>query len=131
MAQKFRAWFSEEMYDEPVVYDGCFYLDWRDFIDGATCEDAILMQSTGIFDENGVEIFDGDILLVENNANGVTWKEVVFYDKEKALFASKEVDLHELEQELYNLLNTTFLKVSVVGNIYENPELLEGSSCKN
>ncbi|HFI0423248.1 TPA: hypothetical protein ACGOZV_002196 [Streptococcus suis] len=37
MIPRYRAWFGSEMYDKPVVYDGEFYLDWRDFENGKTC----------------------------------------------------------------------------------------------
>ena len=87
-------------------------------------EDCVLMQSTGLFDKNGKEIFEGDIVKYKDGCN--TFTEEVAYDKNFAVFGvldayvdiifsfgelAEDIDLHSLE---------------VIGNIYENPELLEG-----
>ena len=124
MTPKFRAWFDSEMYDKPVVYDGEFYLDWREFENGETYNGAVLMQSTGLKDKNGSEIFEGDIVKYKAGCN--TFTEEVAYDKNFAGFGvrdananiiftfgelAEDIDLHSLE---------------VIGNIYENPELLKG-----
>ena len=124
MTPKFRAWFDSEMYDKPVVYDGEFYLYWREFENGETYNGAVLMQSTGLKDKNGSEIFEGDIVKYKAGCN--TFTEEVAYDKNFAGFGvrdananiiftfgelAEDIDLHSLE---------------VIGNIYENPELLEG-----
>lgn len=63
MIPRYRAWFGSEMYDKPVVYDGELYLDWRDFEDGDTFNNAILMQSTGLKDIKGVEIVEVDMFV--------------------------------------------------------------------
>ena len=83
-----------------------------------------LMQSTGLLDKNGKEIFEGDILKVANNDS--SWFEVVKYDHEKAMFISKEVNLkYEVpETPLYDLFSPYPFKVEVIGNIWENPDLL-------
>ena len=122
MTPKFRAWFDSEMYDKPVVYDGEFYLDWREFENGETYNGAVLMQSTGLKDKNGSEIFEGDIVKYKAGCN--TFTEEVAYDKNFAGFGvrdananiiftfgelAEDIDLHSLE---------------VVGNIWEDPELL-------
>lgn len=91
---------------------------WRDF------NDVKLMQSTGLFDKNGKEIFEGDILKVANNDS--SWFEVVKYDHDKAMFISKEVNLkYEVpETPLYDLFSPYLFKVEVIGNIWENRDLL-------
>lgn len=82
-------------------------------------------RSTGLFDKNGKEIFKGDILKVANNDS--SWFEVVKYDHNKAMFISKEMNLkYEVpETPLYDLFSPYLFKVEVIGNIYENSELLE------
>lgn len=83
-------------------------------------EDAILMQSTGMFDRNGQEIFEGDILKVTDTFDETEGSiEVVFYSQGQALFATKDID-----KNIYKLCNTLMFDVEIIGNIYEDSELL-------
>lgn len=78
-----------------------------------------LMQSTGLKDINGVEIFEGDLVEHEDNING-HWETFeaceVVYDKDCAQFCFKD--------DAGNFL-TDYRNLNVIGNIYENPDLLE------
>ena len=90
MIPKFRAWFDSEMYDKPVVYDGEFYLDWREFENGETYNGAVLMQSTGLKDKNDNEIFESDIVKYKIGCN--TYTEEVAYDKNFAGFGVRDAN---------------------------------------
>lgn len=96
----------------------------KDLVVNAKIDEIELMQSTGLFDENDKEIFDGDILKVKI-MSGQSWLETVRYNDEKAMFVSKEVKRKVLESPLYDLFITDLFEVEVIGNIYENPELVE------
>lgn len=85
--------------------------------------DLSLMQSTGLTDKNGKEIFGGDILKVTDK---YSWLEVVSFSEKKAMFVSKEIGFPE--SPLWELFNTVLFKIEIIGNIYENPELLEGGN---
>lgn len=85
-------------------------------------DDCVLMQSTGLRDKNGKEIFEGDILKVTNLSS---WLEVVSFNNNKAMFVSKEIKREIEESPLYDLFNTDIFEVEIIGNIYENPELAE------
>lgn len=132
MIPKFRAWLKKEKcfadQVDAIRPQLCeIDLSWKGAL-GSECfnllEDVELMQSTGLFDENDKEIFDGDILKVKI-MNGQSWLEIVRYNDEKAMFVSKEMKRKVPESPLYDLFNTDLFVVEVVGNIYENPELLE------
>lgn len=93
-------------------------LDYYDF------DDIVLMQSTGMRDKNDREIFEGDVLKVTDQHS---WLEVVSFNKDKAMFVSKETKKVE-ETPLYDLFNTDIFEVEIIGNIHTNPELAEVSS---
>lgn len=105
---KFRVWGEKSKYmtDDSVV------AKWRleELRDGKY----ILMQYTGIKDKNGKEIYEGDI---------VRWNVVVVFEHEtKAEVVFSKGSFMADQYLLNNLLNHD---VEIVGNIYENPELLK------
>lgn len=79
---------------------------WRDF------RDVKLMQSTGLKDKNGKEIFEGDVV----KCNGLLGTIESF----KAMWICSFVKYNN-----YQKVGFFAQEIEVVGNIYENPELLE------
>lgn len=89
----------------------------------------ILMQYTGLKDKNGKEIYEGDIVLYEDWE--ICWegggndsfinKGIIEYIDENCCFNVTERQTAELADVLYKENDT----LEVIGNIYENPELLE------
>lgn len=90
-----------------------------DPLDGVEVDEKSLGQYTGIKDETGREIYEGDIVCIEMHT-GVSFVGTVSFDKSAFIITDEDgVDefLHEyLEDYDY---------ITVLGNIYENPELLE------
>ncbi|AGQ28532.1 TPA: YopX family protein [Streptococcus pyogenes] len=122
MIPKFRAWstFKNEWAKHFYITEsGLIYnmeQPHRDLIGAVPVEKSglILMQSTGLFDKNDVEVFDGDIMFYEQDCYQYT---LVKYDKDKLAFV-----LYDGCERLYHEL---WEPGEVIGNIYENPELLE------
>ena len=124
MIPNFRAWLKKEKemidVDEIHWYRGKF-----EFIgDGITFQrlanEVELMQSTGLKDKNGKEIFEGDVA-----CNGFR-KTIVNYGKQ-----TKEEEFGAIRE--YVGFNITLacgypeavpINYEVIGNIYENPELI-------
>lgn len=78
-----------------------------------------LMQSTGLIDKNGEEIFEGDVLKTyDGELAKVVWNK--YLGCWEAEFLSEIVDLSEVADVKSNRSDC-----EIVGNIYENPELLE------
>ena len=80
-------------------------------------ENIIPMQSTGLKDKNGKEIFEGDIVRVLDSTY------TVFYDNERGSYRLKPHDDRWNVDYMSNFSHGG--NFEVVGNIYENPELLE------
>ena len=78
-----------------------------------------LMQSTGLKDKNGKEIFEGDIVDYKGREAVIKWH------GSYASFIYRFVDgLQERVSEWAPLFLACY-HFEVIGNIYENPELLE------
>lgn len=110
--------------------DGYIYYSYRgytaegdEYVDGdvTSFEDCVLMQSTGLKDKNGKEIYDGDIVrftltdgfsYVVDEFGTVKYKLGAFYI------------LNGLTEYLISDIHID--DIEVVGNIWENPELLDG-----
>ena len=79
----------------------------------------VIMQSTGIKDKNGKEIFEEDIL----DYNGR--KALVRWHGSYASFIYRFVDELQKRNTEWKPLYLAYMKCEIIGNIYENPELLE------
>ena len=84
-------------------------------------EDAILMQSTGLFDKNDKEIFEGDIVEWEHKDIGQLVRGIVKYDTELCFWGVIEIRFNHLK--LISYLDSEI--VTVLGNIYQNKEFVE------
>lgn len=120
MIPKFRAWdkTDKELYlvDEINFNRGEFESIGYGitFLRGA--DKVELMQSTGLHDKNGKEIFEGDIL----GTNDGLLDGVVKYRTDLGMWTNDLLRYNNFER-LCSIANSR----EIIGNIYENPELLE------
>lgn len=83
----------------------------------------ILMQSTGLIDKNGKEIFEGDIVEIkENDGRRVSYK-IIKYSKYDVAFYYTNMNSKTFYAS-FTEIDENF-NVEVIGNIYENEELLK------
>ncbi|MFA5166572.1 MAG: YopX family protein [Candidatus Paceibacterota bacterium] len=71
-----------------------------------------LMQYTGLKDSTGKEIYEGDIVEYESEDDGYTSKGMVAFN-EGCFDVNNSIELY-----------LAYRQCSVIGNIYENPELI-------
>ena len=79
--------------------------------------EVILMQYTGLKDKNGVEIYEGDIVHID------MYNEISICELDKKGFWKLQRD------GSYDYVSDyEHFQIKVIGNIYENPELLESNN---
>lgn len=126
MIPKFRAWkkagkelgrvgqitFELDGSVSHVLFKGEF-LDFN-----VSINEIILMQSTGLFDKNDQEIFEGDVLKSNKYITSV------FYERGAYCVKFCRTPNTTVTMDVISFIKK--YKTRIVGNIYENPELLEG-----
>ena len=90
-----------------------------------------LMQYTGLLDKQGVEIYEGDIVKADcrsghNKDNG---KYIIEYDRTNCCFYGNPRPVIQLFGLMLDVIHCEPISdlrqnIEVIGNIYENPELL-------
>ncbi len=124
MTPKFKAFCKrhkciEEVFQITYLGDNDIKVE-AECLSGYVGSDFILMQSTGLHDEQGVEIFEGDIVEIIYDSEPFTG--VVVYDLGEADF--KATNNHEDYGNNFQYL-TIGESIEVIGDIHKNPELLE------
>lgn len=123
MIPRFRAWLKEDK--EMIDVDEMHFKNGElDFIgNGITWmykkSDIVLMQSTGLTDKNGKEIFEGDII---DSTDGFLTG-VIEFRVSLGMFISDLVEYNNFER-LCNVASSR----RIIGNIWENGELLDGEN---
>lgn len=134
---KFRAWISEadtmandlkgiDFENETVVLRKLYYEDGfpvETEVFEIEIGNAILMQSTGLKDKNGKEIFEGDIIITNAHACIVSFGEYTYF--EDADTEATEVGFYlsylNVSPATYSPFEKFFWeKCQVIGNIYKN-----------
>lgn len=121
-----------------IVFDNDRY--WIDipYYGNIIVDNNTLGQYTGLKDKNGVEIYEGDILEINEKGRKLLGTETKLYDKYQVVLEKDGCYMNMSNiQYKESIKNKEFLGrityflwitkeyATVVGNIYDNPELLE------
>lgn len=123
MIPKFRAWDKElqTMLDVSLIDFKKRVLVGEHWKFGETnfvsFDEIELMQSTGLFDRNGKEIFEGDILKSNKYITSV------FYERGAYCVKFRRTTNTTVTMNVISFIEK--YKTKIIGNIYENKELLD------
>lgn len=125
MIPKYRAWDSakKEMFKDTfaITESGQVVVVEQESVasspDYVFVDHLVIMQSTGLADKNGKEIFEGDIVKMSKDV----YSESTYYEVVRHYGGAYRLDSKQHGCELW-LRHTD---CEVVGNVYENRELLE------
>lgn len=137
MIPRYRAWnkATKEMYEADDIMSIEFgkseisvktlFFEQTNYYD---FDDIVLMQSTGLRDKNGKEIFEGDVVTDGHTLGDIKNHSTLgFYmvdDNGIERFFSDDSTIEDFEEDV----ETAARILEIIGNIYTNPDLAEVSS---
>jgi uncharacterized phage protein (TIGR01671 family) len=130
MYQVYRMCFAD--YQEGVFYYSKPYADGRSINAETGDKDIIIMQFTGLKDLHGKEIYEGDVVRTPASADNL-W-EIYWHNNGFCLGRKrkdKSVPDWPTDENGYVCYGRSWDDIEVIGNIYENPELLEQAGERN
>ena len=117
---KFRAWSKSEkkmIYNIQNEFEERIELGMDCFSDYLKNDDFIVEQYTGLKDKNGKMIYEGDIVKMPDWAVEPKYK--------KVSFVKLSCGFEPFVNGCFECVSPDSEEVEVIGNIHENPELLE------
>lgn len=133
MIPKYRAWLKQYNVMVDDVSDLTFFEGNLKFIGRRTVggvsfqysvEEIELMQSTGLKDKNSEEIFEGDVIAIELDDTETPINARIFQNSKIGVLMFHVFEDNE-DVPMVELLEDNSVAFEIIGNIYENPELLE------
>lgn len=123
---KYRAWLKPEqqmvdVYELTFLGNEIILLSYD--MDIYTCDEFKLMEFTGLKDKNGVEIYEGDIVKFHNDVQ--SYSGVVTYMNTYGSFVIMTEGKYTYPFDYIETWYCELNELEVIGNIYENKELLE------
>lgn len=118
---KFKVWDKQKqvfLKDVFISQKGELYHDFELAIVHLNAENKIIARFTGLHDKNGTEIYEGDVVKINNDFYWVAWNGCF------SSFFMKNLDKEKQYNDLY-FLNRDYKKAEIIGNIYENEEFLK------
>lgn len=97
-------------------------------LQGFVCDKNTLGQFTGVFDKNGTEVYEGDLVRIAETENHVEIIAVVRFDEGKFTANSIKSSVSFSLDYVFRERQPGCLLGEVIGNIYDKPHLQEKSA---
>ncbi|EAC5011921.1 hypothetical protein GX68_08730 [Listeria monocytogenes] len=112
---------------EAVGVSGCGNAKCTLCVDWYSFDDVVLIQYTGLKDKNGKKIFEGDIVAFSEDDFHVFNSQVEYFSEDGyPAFDIKVPSTYYFDSNVFSEVSMSGLyEIEVIGNIHENPELLE------
>lgn len=126
---KFRAWDNEnkemlkvqELDFKDTFYNGRLAIRVEQYNDYFDLDDMILMQFIGLYDKNGKEIYEGDIVKFNLKSDSQGQPDIIGYIEYQTIFCAYRIMSFKGSFALdYNIKN-----IEVIGNVFDNKNLIE------
>lgn len=110
---------GEWVYGTPILYPDGNVVMCRSFKRNHNVSSKTVGQFTGLYDKNGRRIFEGDIVNFYNGDGEFSPYEVRWQDSGFSVLMNGNTDLFDELDDYFSR------HCEIIGNIYDNPELLE------
>ena len=135
---KFRIWADNKFYNKCLVGNAnntndekwtCPMVWLEKQKEWVHCDNGIICQYTGLKDKNGKEIYEGDVVLLtcynyEEPVFGGNFK--VIYDDINGMWLLVDLENKDRGFAFGEIRSYYKAEIEIIGNIYDNPELLGG-----
>ena len=120
MKPKFRAWdkTTKSMREVSYIYFDGKAIGLKDIETDRYIRDVVLMQFTGLQDKNGKTYYEGDLVRFDEEVFQVK------FDKYQFLLEGFYEPRQDVPHDFFS--EGAYRDAEIIGNIYENTELLEG-----
>lgn len=134
MIPKFRAW---DKYFKEMVQVNALVLDEQIIkvtykngnIAKEDVKEYVLMQSTGLFDKNGKEIFEGDVIAIEVDDTGTPINARVFQNSKIGVLMFHVFEDNE-DVPMVELLEDNSVAFEIIGNVWEDGDLIDSKKTR-